>query len=98
VSKRAFNYYPQQWRQPYLARRGCGWGLYGVLGIARNEKDKMHARHRRSLLFFDAPVGPIFSIDLDLELGSSLDYGSLCNRSWWLRGNSAWKRARRRHS
>jgi nitroreductase len=74
--KREYNYYPVKWREPYLARRrACGWGLYGVLGIARGEKDKMHAQHRRNFLFFDAPVGLIFSIDRDLELGSWVDYG-----------------------
>jgi nitroreductase len=74
--KREYNYYPVKWREPYLARRrACGWGLYGALGIARGEKDKMHAQHRRNFLFFDAPVGLIFSIDRDLELGSWLDYG-----------------------
>ena len=35
----------------------------------------MHAQHRRNFLFFDAPVGLVFSIDRDLELGSWLDYG-----------------------
>jgi nitroreductase len=76
VSKREFNYYPVQWREPYLARRrACGWGLYGTLGVGRADKDRMHAQHRRNFLFFDAPVGLIFSIDRDLELGSWLDYG-----------------------
>ena len=50
-------------------------GLYGTLGIGRADKDKMHAQHRRNFLFFDAPIGLIFSIDRDLELGSWLDYG-----------------------
>ena len=76
VSEREFHYYPSVWREPYLARRrACGWGLYGVLGIGRSDKDKMHAQHRRNFLFFDAPVGLIFSIDRDLQLGSWLDYG-----------------------
>jgi len=76
VSDREYNYYPEKWREPYLARRrACGWGLYGVLGIGRDDKDKMHAQHRRNFLFFDAPVGLIFSIDRDLEQGSWLDYG-----------------------
>jgi nitroreductase len=76
VGEREFHYYPQAWREPYLARRrACGWGLYGVLGIGRGDKDKMHAQHRRNFLFFDAPVGLIFSIDRDLQLGSWLDYG-----------------------
>jgi nitroreductase len=74
--RREYNYYPEKWREPYLARRrACGWGLYGVLGIGRGETDRMHAQHRRNFLFFDAPVGLVFSIDRDLELGSWLDYG-----------------------
>ena len=76
MSKREYNYYPVKWREPYLARRrACGWGLYGTLGIGREDKDKMHAQHARNYTFFDAPVGLIFSIDRDLEQGSWLDYG-----------------------
>jgi nitroreductase len=76
IDKREYNYYPVKWREPYLARRrACGWGLYGLLGIERGDKDRMHAQHRRNFLFFDAPVGLIFSIDRDLEQGSWLDYG-----------------------
>jgi|SRR5581483_4785082 len=76
VSKREYNYYPEKWRDPYLARRrACGWGLYGTLGIARGEKERMHAQHARNYCFFDAPIGLIFTIDRDLELGSWLDYG-----------------------
>jgi nitroreductase len=76
VSAREYNYYPVNWREPYLARRrACGWGLYGTLGIGREDKGKMHAQHARNYAFFDAPVGLIFSIDRDLEQGSWLDYG-----------------------
>jgi nitroreductase len=76
VGQREYNYYPVKWREPYLARRrACGWGLYGTLGIAREEKARMHAQHARNYCFFDAPVGLIFSIDRDLEKGSWLDTG-----------------------
>ena len=76
VEQREYNYYPVKWREPYLARRrACGWGLYGTLGIGREDKDRMHAQHARNYAFFDAPVGLIFSIDRDLEKGSWLDYG-----------------------
>jgi nitroreductase len=76
VKEREYNYYPVKWREPYLARRrACGWGLYGTLGIGREDKAKMHAQHARNFAFFDAPVGLIFSIDRDLEQGSWLDYG-----------------------
>jgi nitroreductase len=76
VTEREYDYYPVKWREPYLARRrACGWGLYGTLGIGREDKGKMHAQHARNFAFFDAPVGLIFSIDRDLEQGSWLDYG-----------------------
>ena len=75
-AEREYNYYPVKWREPYLARRrACGWGLYGTLGIGREDKDRMHAQHARNFAFFDAPVGLVFSIDRDLEKGSWLDYG-----------------------
>ena len=35
----------------------------------------MQAQHARNLVFFDAPVGMIFTIDRRLEIGSWLDYG-----------------------
>ena len=69
-------YYPAQWFEPYLGRRRrLGWALYGLLGIGRADKVAMHAQHRRNFLFFDAPVGLIFTIDRRLERGSWLDYG-----------------------
>ena len=35
----------------------------------------MHHQHGRNYVFFDAPVGLVFSIDRVLEQGSWLDYG-----------------------
>jgi nitroreductase len=69
-------YYPDPFFEPYLSRRrAVGWDLYGLLGIARGEAEKMHAQHRRNFQFFDAPVGLIFTIDRRLATGSWLDYG-----------------------
>jgi nitroreductase len=69
-------YYPDAFFDPYLSRRReVGWGLYGLLGIARGESAKMKAQHRRNFQFFDAPVGMIFTIDRRLATGSWLDYG-----------------------
>ena len=69
-------YYPKEFREPYLSRRRkVGWDLYGLLGIARGEVERMHAQHGRNFRFFDAPVGMIFTIDRHLEIGSWLDYG-----------------------
>ena len=71
-----YAYYPRRWADPYLARRRkIGWDLYGLLGIGRDNKTGMHAQHGRNYVFFDAPVGMIFTIDRILEQGSWLDYG-----------------------
>lgn len=71
-----YDYYPTDWVSPYLERRRkIGWDLYGLLGIAKGDKARMHAQHGRNYRFFDAPVGLIFSIDRILRQGSWLDYG-----------------------
>jgi len=72
----AYKYYPDQFSEPYLSRRRkVGWDLYGLLGIERGEQEKMHRQHGRNYTFFDAPVGMIFTIDEELQIGSWLDYG-----------------------
>lgn len=69
-------YYPTPLPEPYLSRRRkIGWDLYGKLGIARGEKEKMAAHVLRNLRFFDAPVGLICTIDSRLLIGSWVDYG-----------------------
>ena len=71
-----FDYYPREWISPYIdRRRKIGWDLYGLLGIGRADKDRMHAQHGRNYVFFDAPVGMIFTIDRIMAQGSWLDYG-----------------------
>lgn len=71
-----YAYYPRQWAPPYIdRRRKIGWDLYGLLGIGKTDKPRMHAQHGRNYTFFGAPVGLIFSIDRILEQGSWLDYG-----------------------
>jgi len=72
----AFDYYPRQWVSPYLERRReNGWGLYGLLGIERGNKDGMHAQHQRNFRFFDAPVGLIFTVITQMGRGALMDYG-----------------------
>lgn len=71
-----YDYYPTEWIPPYIERRRkIGWDLYGLLGIAKGDKAKMHAQHGRNYVFFDAPVGLIFTIDRILRQGSWIDYG-----------------------
>lgn len=74
--EREYNYYPLEFTDVHLARRRkVGWDLYGLLDIEKGNKEKMHAQHGRNFLFFDAPVGLIFTIDRALQVGSWLDYG-----------------------
>ena len=71
-----YDYYPTEWVPPYIERRRkIGWDLYGLLGIAKGDKSRMHAQHGRNYHFFGAPVGMIFTIDRILRQGSWLDYG-----------------------
>ena len=74
--REAYDYYPEKWVSPYIdRRRENGWGLYGLLGIGKGDKDMMHAQHQRNYRFFDAPVGLMFTIDRVMGRGSLLDYG-----------------------
>jgi nitroreductase len=71
-----YAYYPEKWVSPYIdRRRENGWGLYGLLGIGKGDKDKMHAQHQRNYRFFDAPVGLMFTLDRVMGRGSLVDYG-----------------------
>jgi len=71
-----YDYYPHKWVSPYIdRRRENGWGLYGLLGIGKGDKDQMHAQHQRNYRFFDAPVGLMFTMDRVLGRGSLVDYG-----------------------
>jgi nitroreductase len=71
-----YDYYPEKWVSPFIdRRRENGWSLYSLLGIAKGEKDKMHAQHQRNYRFFDAPVGLMFTLDRVMGRGSLVDYG-----------------------
>ncbi|HEY1128936.1 MAG TPA: nitroreductase [Roseateles sp.] len=71
-----YAYYPNEWRSPYIdRRRKVGWDLYGLLGIAKADKARMQHQHGRNFIFFDAPVGLLFTIDRVMQQGSWLDYG-----------------------
>jgi nitroreductase len=74
--REAYDYYPEKWVSPYIdRRRENGWSLYGLLGITKGDKDKMHAQHQRNFRFFDAPVGLMFTLDKVMGRGSLVDYG-----------------------
>jgi nitroreductase len=72
----AYDYYPEKWVSPYIdRRRACGFGLYGVLGIAKGDKAAMHHQHQENFRFFGAPVGLMFTLDKVMGRGSMVDYG-----------------------
>jgi nitroreductase len=74
--KDEYAYYPSEWVLPYIdRRRKVGFALYGLLGIGKGERQKMHEQTARNFKFFDAPVGLMFTIDRTMQQGSWLDYG-----------------------
>ena len=76
VHERDWKYYPDEFFEPYKARRkACGIGLYQTLGIGKEDTEQMRHQRARNYKFFDAPVGMIFSIHNDLEIGSWMDFG-----------------------
>ena len=76
ADSREFDYYPTHWAEPWISRRRkVGFGLYGLLGITKDDKAGMKRQTGRNFLFFDAPVGLIFTIDRSLGRGMLLDYG-----------------------
>ena len=74
--KEEYAYYPTEWRSPFIdRRRKIGWDLYGLLKIGKTDKARMHDQHGRNYLFFDAPVGLMFTIERVMQQGSWLDFG-----------------------
>jgi nitroreductase len=73
---REYDYYPKVWEEPWLSRRRkVGKGLYSALGIPKEDKEGMHRQTARNILFFDAPVGLIITMDRRFGLGMFMDIG-----------------------
>ncbi|AMG87164.1 nitroreductase [Bordetella bronchiseptica] len=69
-----YQYYPVEWVSPYIERRrACGFGLYGVLNIARGDRVRMNEQLLRNFDFFGAPVGIFFTNDEILAEGALVD-------------------------
>lgn len=86
-----YHYYPTEFRDEFLARRrACGFGLYGAMGIAREDREGRHEAFLNNFRFFGAATGLLFWIPSELEHGSWLDYGtfiqsiSIAARGWGL--------------
>lgn len=71
-----YTYSPPNIGEPYISRRRkVGWDLYGLLGIAKGEREKTFRQHNRNFQFFGAPVGLFFFVERHLKTGAWLDVG-----------------------
>lgn len=71
-----YNYYPADWKDVHRdRRRGVGWSLYGLLGIAKGDREGAARQSARNFQFFGAPVGLFVTVDSYLGLGSWADAG-----------------------
>jgi nitrobenzene nitroreductase len=72
-----YDFYPAELPQPFLGRRGAfGMKLGRALDIDQADMAARMAFMARNFMFFDAPVGLIFTIDRGLERASFIDYGA----------------------
>ena len=71
-----YGYYPDSWLDIHRdRRRGVGWGLYGLLGIKKGDREAAARQGARNFEFFDAPIGLFITTDAYLALGSWADTG-----------------------
>lgn len=71
-----YQYYPDEWIEPYKSRRKeTGLLMYETLGITKEDKKGQHEQWSANYRAFDAPVVLYFFIDSVLQKGSFLDYG-----------------------
>jgi nitroreductase len=74
--KHDYDYYPVKWHEPFLSRRRkIGWDMYSLIGVTKGDFEGTERHRRRNFEFFGAPVGMIFTLDEDLEIGSWIDLG-----------------------
>lgn len=70
------DYYPAKWKDIHNnRRRGVGWGLYGLLGIQKGDRDASMRQALKNYEFFNAPVGLFITVDSYLARGSWADAG-----------------------
>src|ERR1700755_3724065 len=71
--KAEYNYYPEVLPELYR-RRKYQWGIdfYGFLGIRQDDEAARLRQTGRNFLFFDSPVGLIFTLNRSLGTGSVL--------------------------
>ena len=67
---------PDEWISPFRERRRAdGLGLYGVMGVTKDNMPERHRLQQRNYRFFDAPVGLLLTLDTVAPDSWLLDYG-----------------------
>ncbi len=68
--------FPTRYPEPYDAlRRQCGAGLYGAMGIGREDRAARYGAWMRNYAAFDAPHVAIVGIDRTFGIYAALDVG-----------------------
>lgn len=71
-----YDYYPQEWIEPFLSRRRkVGFDLYAKLGITREDLVARHKAHQENFVFFGAPVGLLILMNRVHGKGAFIDMG-----------------------
>lgn len=71
-----YQYYPDEFPEPYLSRRrACGYALYNALGIRRDDRQRRKEQWYRNYEGFGAPIELFVFIDRRLAQGSWVDLG-----------------------
>jgi len=71
-----YEIYPQDLGEPYHGRRGkVAHGMYGILGIERDDSEGRMKQMGRNFAFFDAPVGMFISIERNMGKPQFSDLG-----------------------
>jgi nitroreductase len=71
-----YDEFPPGLSEPYLSRkRKVGYDLYGLLGIAREDKAARIQQAMKNFTFFEAPVGIFVTIDRQMGIAQYVDLG-----------------------
>jgi len=74
--KADYDYYPNEWTEPYSVRRKTtGLLMYKTLDIKREDKERQMDQWAANYRAFDAPVMLLFFMDPIMQAGSYMDYG-----------------------
>src|SRR6476469_313769 len=96
---RDYDYYTDPIYEPYLERRRqCGWGLYGMLGIGRGDREKSKAYRATNYNFLAHPSALFLLSIASSKKEAGWTTACFCRRSCLQRVRAACIRARKPRS